>query len=63
MANTKHRNIRVDENNTKYDEEEQRMHVKDYRNRKLNTLPEIDEEEIEESPYGEDIEFLMKRMR
>lgn len=62
MAQTKHRSVRVDGGDPRFDEEEQKMHVKDYRKRKINTQPEY-LDDLDDCPYQDDIEYLLRKNR
>ncbi len=62
MAQTKHRSVRVDGSDQRFDEEEQRMHVKEYRKNKINKKPDY-LEDLDECPYQDDIEYLLRKNR
>jgi hypothetical protein len=62
VAQTKHRTVRVDRNDPRFDEEEQRMHVKDHRKNKINNIPEY-LDDLDDCPYQDDIEYLLRKNR
>ena len=62
MSQTKHRTVRVDGNDRRFDEEEQRMHVKDYRKNKINNTSEY-LDDLDGCPYQDDIEYLLRKNR
>ena len=64
MANTNHRSIRID-TRSQFDEEEQKLHIKDYRAKK-NSVAELyldEDEDFLEDPHYAEVEYLLRKGR
>lgn len=62
MSHTKHRNVVVDKKSI-YDEEEQRMRIKDHRARKKAISSDVDLEDYFDDEFNAELDYLLQKNR
>ncbi len=62
MAQTKHRSIKTDPH-SQFDEEEQKLHIKDYRKKRISDNVEYEYDPEEFASYSDEIEYWLKKTK